>query len=198
MTVRQKALAVVAAGATVLFFAHNVVTNLAIRSITFGFGFLFTRANFDIPFRLVDWDTSFPYGRALWVSGINTLFAASLSIVLASALGLTLALMRLSGNLLAAGTARALIELIRNTPQLLQIVFFYFAVLASLPAMRQSIQFGASIFLNVRGLYLPSPSGVLWDWITGATVLLAAVAALLWRRLGMQIPRIVILLPLLL
>lgn len=203
MTFRQKAwswqaLAVLAAGAVALFFANNVVVNMADRGITFGFGFLFTRANFDIPFRLVDWDTAFPYGRALWVAGLNTLFAASLSIGLASALGLLLALMRLSGNPLAAGTSRTLVEAIRNTPQLLQIVFFYFAVLAALPPMRQSVQIGGSIFLNVRGLYLPAPSGLLWDWISRGTVLLVFAAALLWRRFGTQVPRIVVLPPLLL
>jgi general L-amino acid transport system permease protein len=192
-----QALAVIAAGATVLFFANNVVVNMADRGITFGFGFLFTRANFDIPFHLVDWDTSFSYGRALWVAGINTLFAASLCILVASALGLLLALMRLSGNPLAAGTSRTLIELIRNTPQLLQIVFFYVAVLAALPALRQSIQIG-SIFLNVRGLYLPAPSGLLWNWISGASVVLVLAAAAAWRRIGTQLPRVVILPPLLL
>jgi general L-amino acid transport system permease protein len=193
-----QALAVFAAGATLFFFANNVVLNMADRGITFGFGFLFARANFDIPFHLVDWDTAFPYGRALWVAGVNTLFAASLSILLASALGLVLALMRLSGNLLAVGTSRALIELIRNTPQLLQIVFFYFAVLASLPALRQSIQIDSVIFLNVRGLYVPAPSGVWWEWLSRGTVVLVIAAALSWRWFGTQLPRIVVLPPLLL
>jgi general L-amino acid transport system permease protein len=133
----------------------------------------------------------------LWVAGVNTLFAASLCIMVASALGLVLALMRLSGNPLAAGTARALIELIRNTPQLLQIVFFYVAVLAALPALRQSIAIGGSIFLNVRALYLPAPSGLLWDWMSRGTVLLVVAVALLWRRFATQVPRIVVLPPLL-
>jgi general L-amino acid transport system permease protein len=202
LTTRQKALAwqavaVIAATAVAVYFASNVVTNLAVRGIEFGFGFLWAKAGFDIPFHLVEWDVNFPYGRALWVSGVNTIFAAMLCIVLASVLGLILALMRLSGNPLAVGTSRALIEAIRNTPQLLQIVFFYFAVLQSLPPMRQSIQFGNSIFLNVRGLYVPAASGAGWDWITAITLIGVVLAALLWRPIGMQIPRLLVLPPLL-
>ena len=191
MTSRGKALAwqtvaVITATAVVLYFANNVVTNLAARGMQFGFGFLWAKAGFDIPFHLVEWDVNFPYGRALWVAGVNTLFAAAICIILSSALGLTLALMRLSGNPLAVGTARALIEVIRNTPQLLQIVFFYFAVLQSLPAMRQSVTIGTSVFLNVRGLYVPAASGTGWDWIAGGTIIAVALAALLWRRQDQQ------------
>ena len=202
MTGRGKALAwqgvaVVSAAAIVFYFANNVVTNLAVRGIQFGFGFLWAKAGFDIPFHLVEWDVNFPYGRALWVAGVNTLFASAICIVFASVLGLTLALMRLSGNPLAVGTSRTLIEVIRNTPQLLQIVFFYFAVLQALPPMRQSVTIGTSVFLNVRGLYLPEASGGAWDWITGLTFGLVLLAALLWRRLGMLVPRLLVLPPLL-
>ena len=198
MTSKGRALAwqiaaVVSATATVLYFANNVATNLAVRGIQFGFGFLWAKAGFDIPFHLAEWDVNFPYGRALWVAGINTLFAAGICIVLSSALGLTLALMRLSGNLLAAGTSRVLIEVIRNTPQLLQIVFFYFAVLQALPQMRQSVTIGTSVFLNVRGLYLPAASGGAWDWISSATIVLVLIAAVVWKRLGMVVPRLPVL-----
>ena len=185
------------AAGLLVWFAHNVGVNLAARSMAVDFGFLGQRAGFDIPFRLVDWDGSFSYGRALFVAGVNTLFAAALIIVLASALGLLLALMRLSGNPLAAGTARAIIELVRNTPQLTQIVFFYFAVLQVLPPMRQSVQVGTSIFLNVRGLYVPAPSGLLWDWMLGATCIAVLTAAVFWRRIGWQVPRLVVLPPVL-
>ena len=202
MTSKGRALAwqiaaVVSPTATVLYFANNVATNLAVRGIQFGFGFLWAKAGFDIPFHLAEWDVNFPYGRALWVAGINTLFAAGICIVLSSALGLTLALMRLSGNLLAAGTSRVLIEVIRNTPQLLQIVFFYFAVLQALPQMRQSVTIGTSVFLNVRGLYLPAASGGAWDWISSATIVLVLIAAVVWKRLGMVVPRLLVLAPLL-
>ena len=198
MTSRGKALAwqataVVCAAAVGFYFAHNVATNLAVRGIQFGFGFLWAKAGFDIPFHLVEWDVNFSYGRALWVAGVNTLFASVICIALASALGLTLALMRLSGNLLAMGTARALIEVIRNTPQLLQIVFFYFAVLQALPPIRQSITIGTSVFVNVRGLYMPAATGDAWDWITSLTLGAVLLMALLWRRIGIVVPRLFVL-----
>lgn len=191
--------AVVLATAALFFWlARNLSVNLAARGMEIDFGFLARRAGFDIPFRLVDWDGSYSYGWALYVSGVNTLFASALIIVLASALGLLLALMRLSGNPLAAGTSRSIVEVVRNTPQLVQIVFFYIAVLQVLPPMRQSITWFGTMFLNVRGLYLPSPSGTLYDAILGSTVVLVVLGALFWRRLGwQQVPRLVVLPPLL-
>ncbi len=158
--------------------------------------FLASRAGFDMPFRLVEWDSSYPYGWAPYVSGVNTLLASALIVVLASVLGL--ALMRLSGNPLAAGTSRAIIEVVRNTPQLVQIVFVYVAVLQVLPPMRQSLIWFGSIFLNARGLHLPSPSGAAYDWIITATVVIVIAAAILWRRLGLiAVPRLVVLPPIL-
>ena len=100
--------------------------------------------------------------------GLNTLLAGALAIVLASGLGLALAMLRLSPNPLAAGLARGIIELIRNTPQLLQIVFWYIAVLKLLPGPKSSYSIDTTVFLNVRGLFLPSPE---------SDVLLAMAAA---------------------
>jgi len=190
--------AVLAVAALAWWFSRNLSANLAARGMEIDFGFLASRAGFDIPFRLVDWDGSYSYGWALYVSGLNTLFASALIIVLASLLGLLLALMRLSGNPLAAGTSRTTVEVVRNTPQLVQIVFFYIAVLQVLPPMRQSITWFGTIFLNVRGLYVPAPSGTLYNWILGATCALVVLAAIFWRRLGwQQVPRLVVLPPLL-
>lgn len=151
-------LAAVAFVAFVLWLAGNARDNMAARNITFGFDFLQRTAGFDIPFRLLPWRNTDTYGYALIVCLANTLLCAAMSIVLASALGLLIALMRLSGNPLAAGTARGVMEIVRNTPQLVQIFFIYVGVLQSLPPPRASVSFGAGIFLNVRGLLLPAPS----------------------------------------
>ena len=190
--------AVLGVAALAWWFSRNLSLNLAARGMQVDYSFLLQRAGFDIPFRLVDWDGSYSYGWALYVSGVNTLFAAALIIVLASLLGLLLALMRLSGNPLAAGTARAIVEVVRNTPQLTQIVFFYIAVLQVLPPMRQSINWFGGAFLNVRGLYLPAPSGQLYDAILGITFVAVLLAAVFWRRLGWQVvPRLLVLPPVL-
>ncbi|MDP9096261.1 MAG: ABC transporter permease subunit [Pseudomonadota bacterium] len=137
--------------------SHNAASTLADRNMRVDFGFLANPAGFDIPFRIVPWDPSDSYGYALLVAALNTALAASLAIVLASVLGLAIALLRLSANPLASALARGVVELVRNTPQLLQIVFWYIAVLQVLPAARTSLAIGGAVFLNVRGLFMPAP-----------------------------------------
>lgn len=119
------------------------------------FGFLAGATNFDIPFRLISWNVGDTYGRALLVCVLNTLLVAALSIVAATLLGLLVGIMRLSANWLVRNIALAFIELIRNTPQLVQIVFWYVSVLQTLPGPRQSIHLPGGALLNIRGLYLP-------------------------------------------
>ena len=65
-------------------------------------------------------------------------------------------LARLSRNWLVARLATVYIETLRNIPLLLQMFFWYFAVLAALPTPRNSYEF-ADFLLNKRGIYSPSP-----------------------------------------
>ncbi len=130
--------------------------NMARRHAGFGFGFLADDTNFDIPFRLIAWNVGDTYARALLVCVLNTLLVSAMSIVAATLLGLLVGVMRLSANWLVRNIALGFIELIRNTPQLVQIIFWYVAVLQTLPGPRQSILLPAGILLNVRGFYLPS------------------------------------------
>ena len=147
-----------------------------------GFGYLADPTNFDIPFRLIPWAVGDTYARALLVCVLNTLLASAISIVLATLLGLLVGIMRLSTNWLVRNIALCFIELVRNTPQLVQIIFWYVAVLQALPGPRQSILLPAGALLNVRGLYLPSFTGntaasTLWPL---ALLLLLAVP-FIWR-----------------
>lgn len=173
--VAWQALALLAVAGVAAWGAHNASDALARRNIDVDFAFLLNPAGFDIPFRLTSWASSDSYGRALWVAGLNTLLAAALAILLATALGVALALMRLSANPLAAWTARAVVELLRNTPQLLQVVFWYFAVLQVLPAPRDSMALGAAVFLNVRGVFFPAPVSEWFGWLLAAGTALAAL-----------------------
>ena len=93
-----------------------------------GFSFLADPTNFDIPFRLISWAVGDTYARALLVCVLNTLLAAAISIVAATLLGLLVGIMRLSTNWLVRNIALGFIELVRNTPQLVQIIFWYVAV----------------------------------------------------------------------
>src|SRR5271166_6130469 len=156
--------------------------NLARRNLHFGFAFLWRQAGFDIPFHLLTWSIFDSYGRVLLVGLLNTLLVSVISIVAATLLGLAVGIMRLSVNWLVRNIALAFIEFIRNTPQLVQIIFWYFAVLQTLPSPRQSIHIPGGLLLNIRGLYVPDiimrEDAAVLGWLAG----LALVATpFVWR-----------------
>jgi general L-amino acid transport system permease protein len=168
--------------AVVWYFAGNAAQNLARKSIPIGFAFLAKPAGFDIPFRLLEWHTTDTYGRAVLVALANTLLVSVLAIVTTTIIGLVLGIMRLSPNWLARNTAFAIVEFVKNTPQLVQIFFIYIGVLQALPQSRESLHVGDAIFLNIRGLFLPTP--ILGETATAAALLLVAGVAsgtVLWR-----------------
>ncbi len=163
------------------YLATTAAANLDRRHVGFGFGFLADHANFDIPFRLISWNVGDTYTRALLVCTLNTLLVSAMAIVAATLLGLLVGVMRLSTNWLVRNIALAFIELVRNTPQLVQIVFWYVAVLQTLPSPRQSIVLPGGVLLNIRGLYLPSfELGARADLLPLGLALLVATP-LLWR-----------------
>jgi general L-amino acid transport system permease protein len=160
----------------------NAIDNLSRRNLSFGFGFLADRANFDIPFHVISWTESDSYGRALLVSFVNTLLVSAMGIVAATGLGLLIGIMRLSVNWLIRNLALVYIEFVRNTPLLVQIIFWYFAVLQTLPPPRQSIVIPGGLLLNIRGLYVPS--AVMADRASTLSLLSAAAVVLtplVWR-----------------
>ena len=157
----------------------NLQTNLSSRGITTGFGFLDTESGFGIVSHLIEYSESSSYGRAFLVGLLNTLLISFIGIILATLLGLIVGVARLSSNWLVSRMALAYVEIIRNIPLLLQIFFWYFVVLRSLPSPRQSINWWDAIFLNNRGVYIPSPlpedGFSLVGWIFGAALLLSIV-----------------------
>jgi len=135
----QAALVVVIGGLAYGAFV-NAADNLAKAHIASGFRFWDNTAGFDISQTLIGYSPSTStFGRAFWVGLLNTLLVASLGIVLATALGFTIGIARLSRNWLVARLAGGYVELVRNIPLLLQILFWYNAVLKSLPDLRSSI-----------------------------------------------------------
>src|SRR5690242_20342717 len=173
-------LALLAGALSILFLiAHG---NFARRHVSFDFGFLAWPANFDIPFHLISWSESDSYGRVVVVALLNTLLASALAIVTGSVLGLLIGIMRLSRNWLVRNLALAYIEVIRNTPQLVQIVFIYVATV-QLPPPRQSIAVWGGALLSNRGLYLPTlvVGDGLW-WVPWLAVALLVAIPFLWRR----------------
>ncbi|PSU99012.1 amino acid ABC transporter permease [Photobacterium kishitanii] len=159
-TFRAVIFQIIAVVALVFFFysiINNALTNLETRGIATGFDFLNQEAGFGIGLTLIDYDETFSYGRTFLVGLLNTALIAVLGVILATILGFIIGVARLSPNWLVSRFAAFYIEIFRNIPLLLQIFFWYFAVLQVLPSPRQSLQFGDSIFLNVRGLSIPSP-----------------------------------------
>ena len=137
---------------------RNAVDNLERAHIASGFGFWNNTAGFDISQTLIQFDSATSsYGRAFWVGLLNTLLVAGLGIVFATVLGFTIGIARLSKNWLVARTAAGYVETIRNIPLLLQLLFWYNAVLKALPAIRESLVIPGGIYLNNRGLFLPLP-----------------------------------------
>jgi general L-amino acid transport system permease protein len=164
----------------------NAVQNLARAHVASGFGFWNNTAGFDISQTLISYSASTStFGRAFWVGLLNTLLVAAIGIVLATMLGFAIGIGRLSRNWLVAHLAAGYVELVRNVPLLLQLLFWYKAVLKSLPDVRASLALPGGGFLNSRGLYLPRP-----EFGTGfAAVVVAllagiagAVALRLWAR----------------
>jgi general L-amino acid transport system permease protein len=158
--VRQAIYQIVTVVALVVLFyilISNTAANLKRQNIASGFGFIDRTAGFDVSQSLIDFDASMTYGRAFLVGLLNTLLVAGLGIVLATVIGFTVGISRLSTNWLVARLATVYVEVIRNLPVLLQLFFWYFAVLKLLPVPRQSHALPGGGFLNVRGLYLPSP-----------------------------------------
>ena len=164
------------------FIGSNTLQNLEKRGISTGFAFLSQKSGFGILQSLIPFTDADSFGRTFVVGLLNTLLVSVLGIFFATMIGFIIGVARLSNNWLIARIASVYIETFRNIPLLLQIFFWYFAVLRALPSPRQSWALGELAFMNIRGLYLPEPqfgdnfSYVVW-------VLLAAlVATILTRR----------------
>ena len=177
---------IVVVGGLIYAAAINAANNLAKAGIASGFRFWDNTAGFDISQTLIPFSSSTStFGRAFWVGLLNTLLVAALGIVLATALGFTIGIGRLSRNWLIARLAGGYVELVRNIPLLLQILFWYNAVLKSLPDLRGSIAIPGGAFLNNRGLFLPQPLfGANFGYVAGALVLgiVATLALRVWGR----------------
>jgi general L-amino acid transport system permease protein len=137
-----------------------------------GFDFLWITAGFDTDFHLIDYEAGDTYGRVYLVAILNSLLVAALAIVGTTLIGFFVGVLRLSSNWLVAKVAAAYVEILRNTPLLLQIIYWYLLLLAVLPRPKQSFDFLYLdvFFLNNRGLYGPTPF-----FESGATLFVLAI-----------------------
>jgi general L-amino acid transport system permease protein len=173
---------VIGIGALLAGAAYEAAQNLARAHIASGFGFWNNTAGFDISQTLIAYSASTStFGRAFFVGLLNTLLVAVIGIVLATVLGFAVGIARLSRNWLVARLAGVYVELLRNIPLLLQLYFWYNAVLKALPQLRGSVTFPGGAILNNRGLFLPRPEfGAHFNIVVAAAVV-GAVAAVVWH-----------------
>lgn len=158
----------------------NAIEHLRQARIASGFGFLSTTAGFDVNQKLVAFSAAeSTYAQAFLVGLLNTLLVAAIGVVLATILGFVIGIGRLSHNWIIAKITRAYVEVVRNVPILLQLFIWYNAVLKPLPGPRQSLQLGEVVFLNNRGLFIPSPI-----FTDGTGILLAVSLAGLVAAIG--------------
>ena len=187
-TVRSVVYQVVTAACIVLFFwwiVGNTAANMAQRNMSAGFDFLSVSAGFGISFTLIPYREGDSYLRVFQVGIANTLLVAVISIAFATILGLIVGLARLSNNWLIRTLARSYVEILRNTPLLLQIIAWFFGVFNLLPRPRDSVVWFDLFALNNRGFYMPAPvpeAG--FDWVLLALLLgiAAAVAVRIWAK----------------
>ena len=171
----------------ILFLAVWVVdtsaTNLEKLGIKTGLEFLSTEAGFSISQTLIPFSSTSTYGDAIVVCILNTILLSVTAIFLSTILGFFIAISKLSDNWLLNRVASIYVEIFRNIPLLLQLFFWYFAVLKLLPNKRESISFADVAFLNIEGLVIPSP--IFWNgsqYVLYAIIfgIFASVARRLW------------------
>ena len=140
-----------------LYFALTLAReNMRQRGIPADFSFWPQPSGFEVSQSLIAYSAASTYGRAFFVGLLNTLTVAAIGVVLATAIGFLIGVGRVSQNWLVSRLCGAYVETLRNLPLLLQLLFWYNAVLKALPGPRQSLQAG-QIFLNNRGLFAPEP-----------------------------------------
>jgi general L-amino acid transport system permease protein len=156
---------------------HNTAANLRAANIPFGFDFLNMRAGFDISQKPIAYTLDSSHAQAFKVGLLNTIIVSVLGIVFATIIGFVVGISRLSSNWLLARIATVYVETLRNVPLLLQLLFWYKAVLSVLPGPRQGYWLPFSINLSNRGLIMPKPvTGEGFDIVLWTVVVAIGVA----------------------
>ena len=170
--------------AIVYYLVSNTSKNLAARRIATGFDFLSRTAGIPIGEHLIDYDPAInTYGRAIWIGVLNTLKVAVFGVIVATIWGTLLGVARLSKNWLISRLAALYVEVLRDLPLLLQLLFWYTA-LQSLPAPRQSWNPIHGVFFSNRGIKIPLFEWVQADWWILGAFLVGALGVIMWTRVA--------------
>ena len=190
-----QAIILIALCGLVIWMVGNAQHALAKRGISTGFAFLWREAGFPISQSLIPYTTSDSLLRAFGVAVLNTLSVSILAVICATLLGVLIGIGRLSSNWMVARLASVYVELFRNTPQLIQISFWYLLV-TRLPPPRQAWSLGGYGFLSNRGLTVAVPAAnTAWAWVALTLVagvftawVFVAFAAARRHRSGTRLP----------
>lgn len=161
---------------------NNTQTNLAHRGITSGFDFLERSAGFGIAQHLIPYVESDSYYRVFVIGLLNTLLVTAIGVVLATILGFIIGVARLSPNWIISKLATVYVEVFRNIPPLLQILFWYFAVFLTMPGPRNSHNFWDTFYVSSRGLNMPAAIAADGFWAFWISLVVAIVAIVLMSR----------------
>lgn len=167
--------------AVVWFFVQNASQNMVKAGMASGFKFLWRDSGIEVPFNLTGYKPSDNILALLWTGIVNTLLVSIVSIAVATIIGFSVGLLRLSRNWLLSTLAGFYIEFVRNIPLLFFVLFWYFGVLAALPTPRESVGFFDVVFLNRRGLSIPTPND-----LGGLRIALLATVALIVVQYGLS------------
>jgi len=171
-------------GLGVWYLASNTLHNLAARNISTGFAFLHEEAGFAIGESMVEYSPADTYGHAVVVGLLNTLRVSVIGVIAATLFGTVLGISRLSKNWLISRLAGLYIEVMRNIPLLLQLLFWYAVITELMPGPRQALSPLPDVFLSNRGLKIPWLKGDAMDWIFGGLALAIILIVVLahWAR----------------
>src|SRR5262249_3341382 len=167
------------------YFVRNASDNMAKAGIASGFDFLGRTSGIELPFLLTGYTPQSNILDLLWAGVVNTMTVALVAIIGATFLGFALGIARLSRNWLLANLAGAYVEVVRNIPVLFFVLFWYFAVIATLPGPREAIGIFAVAFLSNRGLTVPTPQAseaFAVAVLVSMVCLVAQIAIAAWAR----------------
>jgi general L-amino acid transport system permease protein len=169
------------------YLVHNTNQNLAARRIATGFGFVDRVAGIPIAESLISYDPAIStYGRALWIGVLNTLKVSAVGIVLATVIGTLIGIGRLSRNWLMARLTGFYVEVIRDIPLLLQLLFWY-SLLQTLPGPRQALNIGNSVFVSNRGIKVPLIEWEIAHSVAFLGLVIGIILTWLWARRADQV-----------
>jgi len=169
----------------VIWLVNNFIQAAGQRGLPLGYDFLSQESGFPIGESVIEYDPSRPFLYAFLVGLLNTLKVSILGIIFATILGTLIGLARMSSNWLLSRLSLAYIEFFRNTPLLVLLFIWYFAVFNRFPRVRDSFTLPGPIYLNLRGLFVPWPKYTTEGLLFLAAILLGiatAIAAWIFLR----------------